>query len=324
MMPPLFPPTVDLSPSTTFYNVTSGNGTWDQDLVSPYYGYLPTEWTGLFFEVLFLLTTVLHIGQAAFYRVWWCYPTVILACCGEVLGWACRIWSFHSPLNITPYLIQTVTLIVSPTPLIGALFVMFGKISARIGQSYSRLNPVAYARIFITSDIGALLVQSVGGGIAASTRKPEIIQLGGRIILAGVIFQLASLTLFCMLVGEYYVRCLTFASLQAAPEVLFNDVVIVANSLRSFASPQMIQLSVGVGLTTVLLYLRAVYRTVELAYGLGGSVMKTQSLFVVLDGGMVLLAMVILNICHPGRLPNTRDTEDCDKEDDYFGSQDSV
>ncbi|KAI0827250.1 RTA1 like protein-domain-containing protein [Trametes gibbosa] len=286
--------------------------------ISPYYGYLPTEWTGIFFVILFLFTTVLHLGQAAFYRVWWCYPTIILSCCGEVLGWACRIWSSNSPFELNPYLIQTITLIVSPTPLIGALFIMFGKISARLGQHHSRLSPELYARVFIASDIGALLVQSVGGGIAASSLKPYILQLGGRIILAGVVFQLASLTLFCLLVGEYYVRCLNTAPLKNTSEISINDVIIVCESARSYASPQITQISVGVGLATALLYIRAVYRTVELADGLGGSVMKTQSLFVVLDAVMVLLAMFILNICHPGRLSDTRIIED--KESTLVGS----
>lgn len=32
-------------------------------------------------------------------------------------------------------------LIISPTPLIGAFFITFGRLSARIGEQYSRISP---------------------------------------------------------------------------------------------------------------------------------------------------------------------------------------
>ncbi|EIW52013.1 RTA1 like protein, partial [Trametes versicolor FP-101664 SS1] len=238
------------------------------------YGYLPTEWTSVLFATLFLITAVLHLMQAGMYRKWWLFPTVVPACFGEVLGWACRVWSYHSPLKLTPYMVQTVVLVISPTFLIGALFITFGKMCAHLGQQYSRISPRLYARIFFTSDVVALLVQSAGGGIAASNRGPE----GGHIILAGVTFQLASLSVFCALVAEYVARWIRDQPFEG--NTASNDSVS----------------------DSATIYESAVYRTIELSEGLEGRISRMQPLFVAFDGTMVLLATVFFSLYHPGRI----------------------
>jgi hypothetical protein len=46
----------------------------------------------------------------------------------------------------------------------------------------------------------------------------------------------------------------------------------------------------------------SVYRLVELSGGWDGPVIRTQVYFLVLDGGMVTLAIYTMNIAHPGYL----------------------
>ncbi len=100
---------------------------------------------------------VLHLVQAIRTRTWWLLPTVVLAGSGELIGWGARTWSHYAPLNHDPYVAQyvlspfsawdysqssrIVALIVSPTPLIGALFITFGRLCAQLGHEYSRLSP---------------------------------------------------------------------------------------------------------------------------------------------------------------------------------------
>jgi len=54
--------------------------------------------------------------------------------------------------------------------------------------------------------------------------------------------------------------------------------------------------------STICLFIRAVYRTIELADGWNGRIISTQVYFNVLDGAMVTLAMYTLNLAHPGVL----------------------
>ncbi|KAL1948125.1 hypothetical protein VTO73DRAFT_12200 [Trametes versicolor] len=304
-------------PTQTPANVAYGSHTLNGPLISPYYGYLPTEWTSVLFATLFLITAVLHLMQAGMYRKWWLFPTVVLACCGEVLGWACRVWSYHSPLKLTPYMVQTVVLVISPTFLIGALFITFGKMCAHLGQQYSRISPRLYARIFFTSDVVALLVQSAGGGIAASNRGPDVVRLGGHIILAGVTFQLASLSVFCILVAEYVARWLRGQSIgrnAASNDSVSDSATIYESPGRDIVFTKK-PLVIAVCLETALLYIRAVYRTIELAGGWDGRVSRTQPFFVVFDGTTVLLATLLFNFYHPGRIMKS-DSELATKDED--------
>ncbi|KAI0825088.1 RTA1-like protein [Trametes gibbosa] len=273
-------------------------------LTSPFYGYLPTSWVNLVFIVLFALSTSLHLVQAIRARAWWLLPTVILAGCGELIGWGSREWSHYAPLAHDPYLIQIVTLIISPTPLIGALFITFGRLSACLGHQYSRLSPRLYSRIFLTCDVIALVVQAAGGAIASGADDAKGSKLGSDIMLGGIVFQLVSLSVFCVLVAEYMFRRIKNRPLRAT----MRD----SDSTQTFVPPTLelpgpidrpfMQLAFGLGIEALFLYIRGVYRTVELADGWHGRVILTQSLFVVFDGVMVFLTMFTMNIFHPGRL----------------------
>ena len=105
-----------------------------------------------------MTVTVLHLGQALRYRAWWLVFTAVLAGAGEMAGWGGRLWSTFQPLAENPYMMQyvpavsivvypltlapcrIVCTIVAPTPLIGAIFISFGRLSSRLGQQYSRLS----------------------------------------------------------------------------------------------------------------------------------------------------------------------------------------
>ena len=51
--------------------------------------------------------------------------------------------------------------------------------------------------------------------------------------------------------------------------------------------------------STLLIFIRSIYRTVELLDGWTGDIIEREDLFCILDGLMVLLAIVVLNIEHP-------------------------
>ncbi|KAM5536234.1 hypothetical protein V8D89_010133 [Ganoderma adspersum] len=272
------------------------------NLISPFYGYMPTQWVCYIFSVLFVLATVIHFGQAIRYRAWWLLPTVVLAGIGETIGWGGRLWSSFQPLAQNPYMIQIVCTIVAPTPLIGAIFITFGRLSGHLGEQYSRLNARLYSRIFVTADIVALVVQSLGGGIAATTHNQSTGRLGSNIMLGGIVFQLFSLSVFCILVTEYLVRY--FKDRPARPLLLNNN---SSESIREqFPRPPLDPsaklLLIGLFFESLFLYIRSIYRTIELSDGFHGRIIETQVYFNVLDGVMVVLAIYSLIFFHPARL----------------------
>ncbi|TBU35300.1 RTA1-domain-containing protein [Dichomitus squalens] len=272
------------------------------NLISPFYGYMPTQWVCYIFAVLFTLSTLLHFGQAIRYRAWWLLATVVLAGVGEMIGWGGRLWSTFQPLAENPYMIQIVCTIVAPTPLIGAIFISFGRLSTHLGPQYSRLSARLYSRIFFTADFVALLVQSAGGGIAATADDSKTGQLGSNIMLAGIVFQLVSLSIFCILAIEYFIRY--FKENPARPLLLNNisNESVVEHFNHPPMDPAAKLLVVGLFSQSLFLFIRSIYRTIELSDGFHGRIIRTEVYFNVLDGAMVVLAMFSLNFFHPARL----------------------
>jgi len=74
------------------------------------------------------------------------------------------------------------------------------------GVHNSRLSPKAYTITFICSDFIALVLQSAGGAIAdeASTIATE--NTGTNIMVAGLSFQVISLTAFILLCTEFFFK----------------------------------------------------------------------------------------------------------------------
>ncbi|PIL31904.1 transporter [Ganoderma sinense ZZ0214-1] len=271
------------------------------NLISPFYGYMPTKWVCYIFSILFVLATAIHFGQAIRYRAWWLLPTVVLAGLGESTGWGGRLWSSSQPLAQSPYTIQVVCTIVAPTPLIGAIFITFGRLSGYLGGQYSRLRARLYSRIFLSADIVALVVQSLGGGFASDSDNQSG-RLGANIMLGGIVFQLFSLSVFCILVVEYLVRY--FKDKPVRPLLLNSNSseLLREQFTRPPLDPSAKLLIIGLFLESLVLFIRSIYRTIELADGFQGRIIKTQVYFNVLDGAMVVLAMYSLIVLHPARL----------------------
>lgn len=68
--------------------------------------------------------------------------------------------------------------------------------------------------------------------------------------------------------------------------------------------------------SSLVLLIRAIYRTIELAVGWNGRIIETEVYFNVLDGGMVVLSMYTINIFHPGWLLDSHISQGVDSDSD--------
>ncbi|KAH9829049.1 RTA1 like protein-domain-containing protein [Rhodofomes roseus] len=203
---------------------------------------------------------------------------------------------------IDPYPFTTsaiVTTIIAPTPLVAANFVILGELIRRLGPSYSRLSPVWYTAVFVCCDIVSLVVQAVGGGMAATAvNQYESPAMGGHIMLAGIAFQMASITVYMLLASEFALRFLYDKPVRD---------VVHASGRHHFNRNAKLML-LGLTFSSLCIFIRSVYRTIELAGGWDGYIISTQRYLNWLDGGMITLAMFCLNLFHPGYLLGKRDT----------------
>ncbi|KDQ58307.1 hypothetical protein JAAARDRAFT_128618 [Jaapia argillacea MUCL 33604] len=286
------------------------------------YNYIPTEWICVLFVILFSLSTLIHIAQATRYRLWWLFPTAILAGFAEVIGWSGRLWSSQNVWLLNPYLMQITTTIIAPTPLVAANFIILGKIIRRLGSQYSRLSPK-----WCKSTLRSLIVQAIGGASASqAAHQYRNADAGGHIMLGGIVFQMAAITVYVACAIEFFWRFY-----HNEPVCKVSPTQVQSSSLDRFSRAMAIDkntrlMILGLALSTITIFIRSVYRTVELSDGWGGRIIGTQVYFNVLDGGMITIAMYTLNLLHPGRLltPFSSSTPIPDEKKDKIASIDRV
>ncbi|KAI0810933.1 RTA1-domain-containing protein [Irpex lacteus] len=283
------------------------------------YNYLPTEWICALYIALFAISGIIHLGQAIYTRLWFLLPTVVLAIIGEILGWSARLWSSRNVNLLNPFLMQISTTIIAPTPLVAANFVILGELIRRMGPQYSRLSPMWYTIVFCSCDIIALVIQAVGGASASTAvnenKDPDS---GGHIMLGGIVFQMAAITVYVALAAEFVFRFWHDRPVRKS--------VTDADTQRlRFVDRKTKLMLFGLGLSSLFIFIRSVYRTIELSDGWSGRIISTQVLFNVLDGAMITLACFTLNFLHPGfLLGNAQEWKSRKKDTSNRSSVDTV
>ncbi|RAL11795.1 RTA1 domain-containing protein [Aspergillus homomorphus CBS 101889] len=249
------------------------------------YGYIPSKSAGIAFCFLFVLSMIAHIVQFSWKRTWWC-SLFSIGCMVEVLGWAGRTWAAECPYNSTAFMIQISTLIIAPTFFTAGIYVLLGRIIQLFGRASSLLSPKLYLWIFCTCDIISLVVQAAGGGLASSESGTVNGNTapGTNTMVAGIVFQLISLTIFVVCAADFFRRSLRLGYLDA---LLRGPLAYLLGAMV---------------LSVVCIYIRSIYRTIELAQGWSGYLITHESFFVGLDGVMMVVAVAAFNVCHPGWL----------------------
>ncbi|RVD83642.1 uncharacterized protein DFL_005422 [Arthrobotrys flagrans] len=248
--------------------------------LDPSYGYVPSQASGIVFVVLFSLSTVGHIYSSIKGKNYW-YLCFAIGTISEVIGWGGRLWSSSCPYNDNAFLMQISTLIFAPAFFTGAIYYLLKQFIDVTGREYSLIPPKLYLWIFITIDVISLAIQAAGGGIASSaanepTGDPSI---GANIMVGGVVFQMASITVFCFFYGVF---------LWKARNVQLDKSIM--------------RLTYATILSVTCIYIRSIYRTIELLEGWDGYLITTERFFIALDGAMMIIAVAVYNFVHPAIL----------------------
>jgi len=119
---------------------------------------------------------------------------------------------------------------------------------------------------------------------------------GGNVMLGGTVFQMVSITAYVMCAGEFFYRWFSDRLFHKEAPASKADV------MRRDMDQYMKTMIVALIFNTTCLFIRSVYRTLELANGWTGTIITTQWYFNVFDGGMITLAIYTLNFAHPGFL----------------------
>lgn len=210
----------------------------------------------------------------------------------EVIGWASRTWSSKCPYNSDAFLAQEVTLIIAPVFFSAALYVLLGLLIIGLGRSSSLLSAKWYTIVFCTCDVISLVVQAAGGAMASTADTDADQTLGTHIMVAGIAFQLGTMTLFGLMVGDFIRR---ISSRQLG--------------LRENVTPRLKMILSAILVSFLMIYIRSIYRTIELAQGWDGYLITHEGYFIGLDAAIMVVAVAVFIPLDPAVLMRVpRDT----------------
>ncbi|MCJ1422614.1 hypothetical protein MMC29_000494 [Sticta canariensis] len=251
-------------------------------------GYIPNLAGNVFYLALFALILIAQIFFGIRYRTWGFLGGMVGGLLLEILGYLSRVELHENIFSSTWFKIYLVGLTIAPAFLSASIYLCLSRIIVIFGRNISRFRPAVYTITFICFDIFSLILQAAGGAIAASSDEDSQSQTGVNIMIAGLAFQVVSLFLFMSM-------CTDFAfsvrrnklTLDPAHAVLRGTAKFKAFLLVLFAS-------------TLFIFIRSCYRVAELQEGFDGKLANQEVSFMILEGLMILLALIPLTFLHPG------------------------
>jgi hypothetical protein len=260
-----------------------------------YYQYDPSLAAAVIFALLFGISTCLHAFQSIRRRAWFMTPFIIGGAF-ETVGYIGRAMSAHDPYALHPFIIQTLLILLGPALFAASIYMVLGRIILLTnGEPYSLIRRTWLTKIFVTSDVLSFLLQCGGGSIMASNqRDADKVKLGQNVILIGLFGQNAIFGLFIVVAVLFQIRGRAhFATLPSH--------VTWAKHLNVLYA------------TCMLILIRSVFRVVEYLMGAGSFLLEHEVFTYVFDGLLMLTAMVLVNVVHPGDIATLL------KEKDYMG-----
>ncbi|KAI6358320.1 hypothetical protein MCOR25_007361 [Pyricularia grisea] len=250
------------------------------------YGYRPSLAANGAFIALFTIAAMIHAYLGIRWRSWWFMSCMVTGCFVITLGYIGRIMLYYNPWSFAGFMMQIILVGSGPVWFCGAIYVTLSKTVTFLSPAYSRIPPRLYIWIFIPCDAIALILQAAGG--ALSTTSSGASQVGVDMGIAGLAFQVATMTIFSTAMVDYMVRYLRSPTARADGSI----VQVLGVRLRLFF--------VGLASATVLILGRSAYRVEELSKGYSGPSIRNETLFIWLEGVVIVVATYLLCIGHPG------------------------
>ncbi|KAI1401184.1 RTA1-domain-containing protein [Hypoxylon fuscum] len=257
-------------------------------------GYYPNLGVNAFLAAAFGLCIIGLVGTGVWKRTWGYSLALSVGCILEFAGYVARVQLHANPWNSGAFQTQICAIILAPTLICISIYLTLKHVTLSLSPALSRLRPRLYPLIFVPADVSCLVLQAIGGSLAASAGfdNPALLLTGDRVIIAGIALQCAVLAGFGALCADYYRRVSRWVrSGEATPDALatWHD-----KKFRTFCG------AVAGAYAGILV--RCVYRIAEMAGGWGNPIMQDEPSFVVLEGFCIVIPVVLLTIFPPGFL----------------------
>ncbi|KAI1085877.1 RTA1-domain-containing protein [Whalleya microplaca] len=241
--------------------------------------YRPSLGANIAFVCLYSILMFIHTGLGVRWKSWWFMSCVAVGCLTEILGYGGRIMLYYNPFSFPGFMIQIICVGSAPVFYSAAIYVTITKTIESLDPRLSLIRPSLYYIIFILCDVFALVLQGVGGALSTSSSGQST--TGVNLALAGLSFQVITMVVFCGLLVDYLNRYSRSKS-------------------TAFISVRLKTFLVCLGAAVLLILARCAYRVGELSEGYQGHLIHNESLFIALEGALIVIAVSALCVGHPG------------------------
>ncbi|KAI5958203.1 RTA3 [Candida theae] len=306
---------------------------WDENV---YNIHRLTRPGNIIFLVVFSITVLWYTLILAKSRYWWFNIAFFCGAVLEFLGFLGRVLSFSDMTYFQYYLLQLIVLTIAPAFIMGGIYFLLGQLVIIHGRQFSVLKPLWYAYIFIACDVTSLVIQAIGGGIASvRAENYENADPGTYTMIAGIAFQVFSMSIYIIFWSLFLWRIYfpktdiyPHAQSEKSPvansphqllkpsvknffKLLFNTKETAEykrNVLEPYYNPKYADIRsrklynyfpLAVSLAIIAIFIRCIYRVVELAQGFSGYLITHEVYIMCLDALMLFFALYIFIPFHP-------------------------
>ncbi|KAK1974116.1 parasitic phase-specific protein PSP-1 [Colletotrichum cereale] len=258
--------------------------------------YQPSIPASATFIALFVLALIVQAVQGIWWKTWGFTASMICGCVLEIVGYVGRLIIHDNPFSFEGFLVQIICITVAPVFFSAAIYVLLSQTINFLDRSISRFPPRLFYWTFIPLDIFSLVLQALGGALSSVSTTRAAVDRGVNISLAGLVLQVAALLVFCCLFADYMI---TYTRSKTRPPM--------SQRLRLYL--------LFLGLSTLLILLRCIYRIVELHEGYFSHWFRDQALYIALESAVMVLAVFSLSIGHPGFLFTQKEGQESSTKD---------
>jgi len=282
--------TVPLPPPNSIY--------WDEPYLCNYttcplipFGqiqYRPTLAGNALFLAIFVLGLICCVGLSIRYRTWGYLVAIIGGTALEIVGYLGRILLWQDDFNNNNFIIYLVGLTIGPAFFSAAIYLCLARIISIYGHTLPWFTPKTITIFFVGCDLMSLILQAAGGAIASTANTHSATQAGINIMIAGLSTQVASMVAFVIVCGQLAL------AIRRHPEKINTEYAEMRQSKRF----RFFLCSIGV--CTIAILIRCSYRVAELSDGFNGSIANNEVEFMILDGMLMSIVIILLTVAHPG------------------------
>lgn len=153
-----------------------------------------------FFAAVFSVLLAIQFPLDIIYRTWGIGVCMVLGMGLEVTAYVTRVIMHNNDFNRNLFIIYIYAITLGPTFISAAIYLCLSRIVVVYDEGISSFKPRTYAISFMIGDFLALSLQGAGGGMLQVQETQDI---GLRVLITGLGFQVLSLTVFALACAEF-------------------------------------------------------------------------------------------------------------------------